>query len=168
VILRRTKSSQHKPSLGAGESKALWTQTRSQHPVLRTQVFDRLALGTAKPAGNEQNQELKRSGKRHGERSYRVDAWGKLLDFPNHPRRSSCGTLRDILGHTQTSMTDRYMRAAGILHGGRFGRPFPSLGALLGQAKCGPSAENALLTMRNYSGADGTRTRGLRRDRPAL
>jgi hypothetical protein len=73
----------------------------------------------------------------------------------------SATEIRDIAGHTQTSMTDRYMRAAGVLHGGRFGRPFPSLGALLGQAKCEPSAENALLTMRNYSGADGTRRRSV-------
>jgi len=35
--------------------------------------------------------------------------------------------IRDIAGHTQTSMTDRYMRAAGILRGGRFGQPFPTL-----------------------------------------
>ena len=36
-------------------------------------------------------------------------------------------TIRDIAGHTQTSMTDRYMRAAGILRGGRFGQVFPTL-----------------------------------------
>jgi integrase len=36
-------------------------------------------------------------------------------------------TIRDIAGHTQTSMTDRYMRAAGVLRGGRFGQPFPPL-----------------------------------------
>jgi integrase len=35
--------------------------------------------------------------------------------------------IRDIAGHTQTSMTDRYMRAAGILRGGRFGDVFPEL-----------------------------------------
>lgn len=34
--------------------------------------------------------------------------------------------IRDVLGHTQTSMTDRYMRAAAILRGGRFGEPFPA------------------------------------------
>jgi integrase len=33
--------------------------------------------------------------------------------------------IRDLAGHTQTSMTDRYMRAAGVLRGGRFGLPFP-------------------------------------------
>lgn len=35
--------------------------------------------------------------------------------------------IRDIAGHTQTSMTDRYMRSAAILRGGRFGKPFPEL-----------------------------------------
>jgi len=35
--------------------------------------------------------------------------------------------IRDIAGHTQTSMTDRYMRAAGILRSGRFGQPFPPI-----------------------------------------
>jgi hypothetical protein len=39
--------------------------------------------------------------------------------------------IRDIAGHTQTSMTDRYMRAAGILRGGRFGAVFPTLPAEL-------------------------------------
>jgi len=35
--------------------------------------------------------------------------------------------IRDVAGHTQTSMTDRYMRSAAILRGGRFGQPFPTL-----------------------------------------
>jgi len=35
--------------------------------------------------------------------------------------------IRDIAGHTMTSMTDRYMRAAGLLRGGRFGQVFPPL-----------------------------------------
>jgi hypothetical protein len=40
--------------------------------------------------------------------------------------------IRDVAGHTQTSMTDRDMRLAAILRGGRFGRPFPEgPGALL-------------------------------------
>ncbi len=37
------------------------------------------------------------------------------------------GEIRDTLGHTMTSMTDRYMRAAGMLRGGRFGEVFPPL-----------------------------------------
>jgi integrase len=40
--------------------------------------------------------------------------------------------IRDILGHTQTSMTDRYMRSANVLRGGRFGTPFPPVPATLG------------------------------------
>jgi len=43
----------------------------------------------------------------------------------------SATEIRDIAGHTQTSMTDRYMRAAGILRGGRFGDVFPTLPATI-------------------------------------
>ncbi len=85
-------------------------------------------------------------------------------------------TIRDMLGHTQTSMTDRYIRAAGLLRGGRFGQPFPPLPesifwGLEVSARFRPVPK---LRDENPSkegvvgGADGTRTRGLRRDRPAL
>ncbi len=40
--------------------------------------------------------------------------------------------IRDVLGHTLTQMTDRYMRSAAVLRGGRFGVPFPPLPAGLG------------------------------------
>ncbi len=88
--------------------------------------------------------------------------------------------IRDILGHTQTSMTDRYVRAAAVLRGGRFGQPFPPLppGLLGGTKKAdrGPhqptdqpiKLPNAVILSKISCGADGTRTRGLRRDRPAL
>ena len=39
----------------------------------------------------------------------------------------SATEIRDVLGHTQTSMTDHYMRNAAILRGGRFGDVFPPL-----------------------------------------
>ena len=39
--------------------------------------------------------------------------------------------IRDIAGHTQVSMTDRYIRSATMLRGGRFGQVFPSLPAPL-------------------------------------
>ncbi|HSY24083.1 MAG TPA: site-specific integrase [Polyangiaceae bacterium] len=39
--------------------------------------------------------------------------------------------IRDVAGHTQTSMTDRYMRSAAVLRGGRFGQPFPAVPASL-------------------------------------
>ena len=39
----------------------------------------------------------------------------------------SASEIRDIAGHTQTAMTDRYVRSAGVLRGGRFGLPFPTL-----------------------------------------
>jgi hypothetical protein len=35
--------------------------------------------------------------------------------------------IRDVLGHMQTSMTGRHVRAAAMLRGGRFGQPFPPL-----------------------------------------
>ena len=42
-------------------------------------------------------------------------------------RGDSATSIRDVAGHTQTSMTDRYMRQAGVLRGGRFGEVFPAL-----------------------------------------
>jgi hypothetical protein len=58
-----------------------------------------------------------------------------------HDLRATCGTwmavagcaaheIRDVLGHTRTAMTDRYMRAAASVRGGQFGAPFPALPAL--------------------------------------
>ena len=78
--------------------------------------------------------------------------------------------IRDIAGHTQTSMTDRYMRAAGILRGGRFGQPFPTLPPRPGEFRIGFRRFGQIPSIftEKTSGADGTRTRGLRRDRPAL
>ena len=35
-----------------------------------------------------------------------------------------------MLGHTQTAMTDRYVRAAASVRGGHFGEPFPALPAI--------------------------------------
>jgi len=43
----------------------------------------------------------------------------------------SPSAIRDIAGHTQTAMTDRYVRSAAMLRGGRFGLPFPTLPAAL-------------------------------------
>ncbi len=58
-----------------------------------------------------------------------------------HDLRATCGTwmavagcaaheIRDVLGHTQTAMTDRYVRAAASVRGGHFGEPFPALPAI--------------------------------------
>ena len=55
-----------------------------------------------------------------------------------HDLRGTCATwlavqgrnateIRDVLGHTQTSMTDRYMRNAQAVRGGAFGEVFPAL-----------------------------------------
>jgi hypothetical protein len=35
--------------------------------------------------------------------------------------------IRDVLGHTQFSMTDKYLRDANAVRGGQFGAPFPPL-----------------------------------------
>ncbi len=83
--------------------------------------------------------------------------------------------IRDVLGHTQTQMTDRYMRSAAMLRGGRFGDPFPPLPPSLTEAAKGLESKRRQFKpgqlvgiAAQNSGADGTRTRGLRRDRPAL
>jgi integrase len=80
------------------------------------------------------------------------------------------GEIRDIAGHAQTSMTDRYMRAAGVLRGGRFGEVFPPLpGSLLGAHKADGCPRIPVIADRfavfaeskyaELCGADGTRRR---------
>jgi hypothetical protein len=59
------------------------------------------------------------------------------LNLRWHDLRATTGTwlavegrateIRDVLGHTQVSMTDRYMRDATAVRGGQFGEPFPPL-----------------------------------------
>jgi integrase len=67
-------------------------------------------------------------------------------------------------GHTDFSTTQGYIREADILRDG-FGQPFPRLPELDQlTGPCGNTSGNIV----ESSGADGTRTRGLRRDRPAL
>jgi hypothetical protein len=69
--------------------------------------------------------------------------------------------IRDIAGHTQTAMTDRYMRAAAILRGGRFGQPFPAIPASLGRASgpgLGQRRSQALGTTGQNREADGNRS----------
>jgi hypothetical protein len=98
------------PRALGNDSLISWEECESQHPVLRTQVFDRLALGTAMPAGNKQNEELKRSRGRHSEPCYRVGARRELLDFLDDPRRSSCGTLRPFIGRSSPDTSGRRAR----------------------------------------------------------
>jgi hypothetical protein len=57
------------PSLGIGEAKTLGPEPGAQHAVLGAQVLDRLALPATDPAGDQQNEELKRSGGCHGRRT---------------------------------------------------------------------------------------------------
>ena len=49
-----------KPSLGVREPKTPGTEARTEHAVLGPQKLDRLALSATKPAGDQQNKELKR------------------------------------------------------------------------------------------------------------
>lgn len=62
------------------------------------------------------------------------------LNLRWHDLRATCGTwlavqgrsgveIRDVLGHTQVTMTDRYLRNATAVRGGSFGTPFPELPA---------------------------------------
>lgn len=91
------------------------------------------------------------------------------LNLRWHDLRATAGTwlavegrsaveIRDVLGHTQTSMTDRYMRDATIVRSGRFGAPFPELPGESYSNRSGrfggsrSSQKQAVL-----SGVDGTR-----------
>jgi len=74
-------------------------------------------------------------------------------------------------GHTTIETTMGYIREAESFAGEAFGQPFPPLPAeLLGEldpstlVAAGPAGG----WTGHVSGVDGTRTRGLRRDRPAL
>jgi hypothetical protein len=72
------------------------------------------------------------------------------------------------VGHEDWETMRKYMRVAEVLVEG-FGEVFPALPeSLLGPADNVPESFHRGTTLRNFSGADGTRTRGLRRDRPAL
>ena len=57
------------PSLGIGEAKTPWPEPGAQHAVLGAQVLDRFALPATDPAGDQQNEEVKRSGGCHGRRT---------------------------------------------------------------------------------------------------
>jgi hypothetical protein len=50
------------PSLGMGEAKTLGPEAGPGHAILGAQVLDRFALSATDPAGDQQNEELKRSG----------------------------------------------------------------------------------------------------------
>ena len=85
--------------------------------------------------------------------------------------------IQQRAGHEDFATTQGYIRTAEAVRAG-FGQVFPSLPEFKKERlRTGPDpessgessgAENRALTIENYCGADGTRTRGLRRDRPAL
>ncbi len=70
-------------------------------------------------------------------------------------------------GHTDLETTQRYIRLAELVREG-FGQPFPELPSSLNSSDLEHTPEHSAASVRFFSGADGTRTRGLRRDRPAL
>jgi hypothetical protein len=57
------------PSLGIGEAKTLGPEAGLEHAVLGAQLLYRFALSATDPAGDQQNDELKRSGGCHGRRT---------------------------------------------------------------------------------------------------
>ncbi len=79
--------------------------------------------------------------------------------------------IQQRAGHTDFETTQRYIRLAEV-HRDGFGKVFPALPAALLKppkiARAVTKSATGDLSTGNYSGADGTRTRGLRRDRPAL
>jgi integrase len=79
--------------------------------------------------------------------------------------------IKQRCGHTTFSTTELYVREAEAVREG-FGDPFPALPpALLGIAPNRPgrfSRSRSSQKQAVLGGVDGTRTRGLRRDRPAL
>jgi len=86
-----------------------------------------------------------------------------------HDLRATCGTwlavagrsstdIRDVLGHTQVSMPDRYMRNASAVRGGQFGEPFPALPLIRHRSVIDDSALTIEPKTSTFSGADGSIT----------
>ena len=83
--------------------------------------------------------------------------------------------IQQRAGHTDFETTQRYIRLSETIREG-FVDPFPALPSELFETSSdeGFRSPNSLhqavskQTSSSFSGADGTRTRGLRRDRPAL
>jgi len=83
------------PSLGIGEAKTFGPEPGTQHAVLGAQVLDRVALPATDPAGDQQDEELKRSGGCHGRRTIaHPDRGGRTAESR---ARSTSGTLRGEL-----------------------------------------------------------------------
>ena len=62
------------PSLRVREPKTPGTEAPPEHAVLDPQKLDRMTLSTTEPAGDQQNQELKRRYGRHGHRTLPTQA----------------------------------------------------------------------------------------------
>jgi len=77
-------------------------------------------------------------------------------------------TIRQLAGHQEFATTQEYIRMATMVGGNNFGEPFPELPESLSVPSI-LQGNPASVTLKDvFCGADGTRTRGLRRDRPAL
>jgi len=79
-------------------------------------------------------------------------------------------TIQSRLGHASAEMTQHYINEAEAVGHGDVGEPFGALpSTILSPDRLVPAnGTQAVVSKRNSSGVDGTRTRGLRRDRPAL
>jgi integrase len=78
--------------------------------------------------------------------------------------------IQQRAGHVDFNTTQGYIRIAESVREA-FGEPFPALPSSVLESNRSPESLHPSATIRNsssFSGADGTRTRGLRRDRPAL
>ncbi len=75
-------------------------------------------------------------------------------------------TIQSRLGHASAEMTQHYINEAEAVGHGDVGEPFGVLPPGLGKPT--GNHDQTAVSKRNVGGVDGTRTRGLRRDRPAL
>jgi len=76
--------------------------------------------------------------------------------------------IQQWAGHRNFATTQGYLATADAVGRDGFGAPFPSLPATLIGSTFRQDFLASAEILNDFSGADGTRTRGLRRDRPAL
>jgi hypothetical protein len=95
ALLERCSLLSEQPSLGVGEVERFAIQARAQHAVLCAQVLDRLALLASDPAGEKQDEELKRGGG-HGHRRYQSSAASRVLSVIFRRDRVRDATAKQI------------------------------------------------------------------------
>ena len=96
-----------------------------------------------------------------------------------HDLRATCATwhavagcsaleIRDVMGHTNTAMTDKYMRNAQAVRGGNFGDPFPALPVSSFKRHDGISQHETNVVSTTYEVVTEERSRSRERPRPDL